>query len=197
MTTLEASWLPGLLLPARARRLPRGDLLHRLPRARLRRRRPGRRHARRLHRGDRRGPRRPPAAAAARAGRPPAAGSATSGRPCAAMCASARRRPARRARSRPSTSPAPDGGGSGGSAAVGCDPAALPASVGADAAGRWPAVVDRLGVTGGPWRRPGHRRASSCRWPPARDGEPLGAAAWSASSPNLAARRRRTARSTS
>ena len=66
MQTLEASWLPGPAPPARARRLPRGDLLHRLPRPGLRRRRPGGRDARGLHRGDRRDPRRAPAAAAAR-----------------------------------------------------------------------------------------------------------------------------------
>ncbi|CAA9227553.1 MAG: PAS/PAC sensor hybrid histidine kinase, partial [uncultured Blastococcus sp.] len=65
---------PGGVVAARpppaagARRVPRGDLLHRLARARLRRRRRGRRHARGVHRDDRSDPRRAPAAAPPRPG---------------------------------------------------------------------------------------------------------------------------------
>ena len=163
----------GPAAAAGALRLPRGDLLHRLPRPGLRRRRSRGRDARRLHRDDRPDRRSATAAAAARPGDARAASlgdeRTTVDRACARRSAATRST----SRSRLSTSRGPARRGSSRIAASGCDADLLPATVGRI---RRPA----RGVPGGhrravggpghrgrrppPRRQPRRRRPSACSW---------------------------------
>ena len=155
---------------ARARRVPRGDLLHRLPRPRLRRRRRGRRHARGLHRDDRPDPRRAPAAPAPRPVHRRRPARATSGRR-SRRCARALAGDALDLPFAAVYLSVPGEQGFRRVAAVGCDPDLLPDVAGRGRAGRGrgPAGRDR-----GALRRPRHRgrRPAAHRHPGRRAARP-------------------------
>ena len=157
--------VPGAAAAARAARVPRGDLLHRHPRAGLRGRRPGGRHARGLLRDDRADHRLAPSAAAARAvrGRRPVGDEAET---VGGDVPGAGRRPRSTCRSRRCTSPARTRGcaGSRRSAAT---PTCCP---------RWPASTPPRCSPGSrparrrrrPLGRPGHRRRRPAATRPGR-----------------------------